>query len=210
MMEDQVMKLLKDKNLSTKRFLDTFKSFLNNNLDDQDLTKFYLDYRDELNKLYNELISQSKLDLFSDLAEIKNRLTNSDEVIKGEFNKIVNYLLVDITDIDLLINSLLNSISFIHFTHLITKSYAKHIALQEYYEGMPALVDALAETYLVHRHLNPLKVNNTIKCPIKYLSKLKKLAVKCKNNEVNKPLEALIDDIIKLIDSTLYKLNQFK
>lgn len=35
-----------------------------------------------------------------------------------------------------------------HFAHLSTKSYAQHIALEEFYEGLLDLVDKYAEVYM--------------------------------------------------------------
>ena len=42
---------------------------------------------------------------------------------------------------------LLQSITETHIFHLQTKSYAQHVALSGYYEGVGTLVDSLIETY---------------------------------------------------------------
>ena len=44
-----------------------------------------------------------------------------------------------------LISKLLKSISFSHHQHLTTKIHSRHLALKEYYEGMPDVVDSFAE-----------------------------------------------------------------
>ena len=42
----------------------------------------------------------------------------------------------------------LYSVAQAHHMHLVTTSYARHMALGEYYTGMPALIDRIAETAL--------------------------------------------------------------
>ena len=39
---------------------------------------------------------------------------------------------------------------FIHFLHLTESSYARHMALGEFYEGMPGLLDTFSEAVLVY------------------------------------------------------------
>lgn len=48
------------------------------------------------------------------------------------------------------IGNLLQSVSIVHAMHLNTKSYARHMALDEYYKGMPEVADAFAEAYIQH------------------------------------------------------------
>ena len=48
----------------------------------------------------------------------------------------------------LVIPELLESVRVAHQEHLNTTSYAKHTALQKYYETMPELIDDYAEAYL--------------------------------------------------------------
>jgi hypothetical protein len=45
------------------------------------------------------------------------------------------------------VSTLFHSGTNAHFMHLQTDSYAKHKALQKYYEGIIDLVDTWAETY---------------------------------------------------------------
>ena len=97
--------------------------------------------------------------------------------------------------------------------HLRTAKYAKHIALNEFYEDMPEKVDALIEAWMgangkkVKGYENILQSANMN--TLTYLKELKKIAKQ--GYELmggEKELEALLDDIVELIDSTLYKVKE--
>jgi len=45
------------------------------------------------------------------------------------------------------VGTLMQSRNQTHIFHLQTSSYAKHVALQEYYEGIIDLIDSLVEAY---------------------------------------------------------------
>ena len=47
----------------------------------------------------------------------------------------------------LFVGTMLHSATVTHLQHLATKSFAQHMALGEYYEAIPALVDKYAEAY---------------------------------------------------------------
>lgn len=47
----------------------------------------------------------------------------------------------------LFVGTMLHSATVTHLQHLATKSFAEHMALGEYYEAIPALVDKYAEAY---------------------------------------------------------------
>ena len=97
--------------------------------------------------------------------------------------------------------------------HLRTAKYAKHEALDEFYKELPEMVDALIEGYMgaygkkVKNFENILKSSNMN--TIKYLQELKKV---CKDGydllDENEELESLLDDIVNLINSTLYKVKE--
>lgn len=97
--------------------------------------------------------------------------------------------------------------------HLRTAKYGKHKALQEFYEEMPDKVDALIEGWMgangkkVGAFQNVLSSSNLN--TLKYLNELKRV---CKEGRTlmgeNEELNSLLDDILNLINSTLYKVKE--
>ena len=97
--------------------------------------------------------------------------------------------------------------------HLRTAKYGKHKALAEFYEEMPDKVDALIEGWMgangkkVGSFQNILSSSNLN--TLKYLNELKRV---CKEGRTlmgeNEELNSLLDDIINLINSTLYKVKE--
>ena len=99
-----------------------------------------------------------------------------------------------------------------HSVHLNTRSYAKHMALQGFYEGIVGLADGFAEAYQ-GRHgligaitLKPVKSTANV---IDFLQAQLKEIESCRYEVCSKddsPLQNLIDGIIELYLSTIYKL----
>lgn len=97
--------------------------------------------------------------------------------------------------------------------HLRSAKYGKHVALQEFYEEMPDKVDALIEAWM---GANGKKVGNftniLTSSNMNTLSYLKELKKVCKDGyellDDNEELESLLDDIVNLINSTLYKVKE--
>ena len=97
--------------------------------------------------------------------------------------------------------------------HLRTAKYAKHEALDEFYKEMPEKVDALIEGYMGAHGKKITKFENILTSSnmntLKYLQELKKV---CKQGydllDENEELEGLLDDIVNLINSTLYKVKE--
>ena len=97
--------------------------------------------------------------------------------------------------------------------HLRTAKYGKHEALDEFYKEMPEKVDALIEAWMgahgkkVKGYENLLHASNMN--TLKYLTELKKV---CKDGYElmgdNDELKGLLDDIVNLINSTLYKVKE--
>lgn len=97
--------------------------------------------------------------------------------------------------------------------HLRSAKYGKHMALDEFYKEMPEKVDALIEAWMgaygkkVGAFQNVLSSSNLN--TLKYLQELKKV---CKEGydllDENEELEGLLDDIVNLINSTLYKVKE--
>ena len=99
-----------------------------------------------------------------------------------------------------------------HSVHLNTRSYAKHKALQGFYEGIIDLADGFAEAYQGRYGLiGPIslmsakKTSNVVEFLQDQLDEIEAGRYDvCKKEDT--PLQNLIDGIIELYLSTLYKL----
>lgn len=111
---------------------------------------------------------------------------------------------------------LLNSATSFHTLHLKIKgngSYAKHIALQEYYEGIPDLMDSFIEQYqgnmeALLSYPNSLSVES-LSTPEEAVSMLKRLyeeTDKIYSKITASEILAELDNIKNLINKTKYKL----
>ena len=96
-----------------------------------------------------------------------------------------------------------------HSVHLNTRSYAKHKALQKFYENIVELTDQLAETYFgVYGQITQFPSNYHMpKEPLAYLQSLQAF-VKDARQDLPKDTEIcqLIDNIAQEIDTTIYLL----
>lgn len=115
-----------------------------------------------------------------------------------------------------LIGTLTSSHSYIHLFHYVTNSYAQHIALEQFYDEISEKTDALAEKILANQDIEAF--DNEVfpkSCPIDYMERLKNYVL---NNtadwmpgvedEAQSAYQSLIDDIVNLIDQTLYRLRR--
>lgn len=99
-----------------------------------------------------------------------------------------------------------------HSVHLNTRSYAKHKALQEFYEGVVGLADDFAEAYQGrHGLIGPItlqsakKNGNVIEFLQESLAEIEANRYKfCDEDET--AIQNIIDEIVALYLSTLYKL----
>jgi len=99
-----------------------------------------------------------------------------------------------------------------HSVHLNTRSYAKHKALQEFYEGIIDLADGFAEAYQGrHGLIGPIslqgakKTSNVVEFLEDQLEAIESMRYEvCPKTDT--PLQNLIDGIVELYLSTLYKL----
>jgi len=111
--------------------------------------------------------------------------------------------------------TLLQSVTEAHKKHLMTGKYSNHKALNEFYDEMPDLVDALIEHYQGENgKVENLKnvIDAEGKDAIAYLEELLKFT-KDGQKELftdNSALSSDIDSIIGQIDSTLYQLRELK
>ena len=105
--------------------------------------------------------------------------------------------------------TLQNSITFEWRKHLQSHSNDEHLILNDYYEDMPELVDALIEAYQADHEIvkdyNNL-LSDTSLSPVQFLEKLKQIVLDGYELMDSPELESLCDNIMVLIDSTLYKL----
>jgi hypothetical protein len=99
-----------------------------------------------------------------------------------------------------------------HSVHLNTRSYAKHKALQKFYENIIDLADGFAEAYQGrHGLIGPISLMSAKKTGnvVEFLQDQLAEIEKCRYDVCEKddtPIQNLIDGIIELYLSTLYKL----
>lgn len=99
-----------------------------------------------------------------------------------------------------------------HSTHLNTRSYAKHVALNEFYDGIIDLADKFAEAYQgKYGLIGPIslmsakKTGNIVEFLEDQVEDLMEMRYKVVDKECT-PLQNIIDEIFGLYYSTLYKL----
>jgi len=99
-----------------------------------------------------------------------------------------------------------------HSTHLNTRSYAKHVALNEFYDGIIDLADKFAEAYQgKYGLIGPIslmsakKTGNVVEFLEDQVEELMEMRYKVVEKECT-PLQNIIDEIFGLYYSTLYKL----
>lgn len=96
--------------------------------------------------------------------------------------------------------------------HLQTGKYSDHMALDDFYKEMPEKVDALIEAWqadndVVEDYDNILSDDMDA---LQYMEALKKHTKEGRKLLGSSELESLCDDILTLIDSTIYKLKRLK
>jgi hypothetical protein len=98
-----------------------------------------------------------------------------------------------------------------HREHLRTKSYAQHMALGDFYEGVLGLTDSLAEAYQGRNGIIdiPLLDNEfpgpgiqSMQAQLAWIEKNRDAAV----GKDERALQNIVDEIVNLYLSTLYKL----
>lgn len=99
-----------------------------------------------------------------------------------------------------------------HSAHLNSKSYAKHMALGDFYDGVIDLADSLAEAYQGrHGLIGPITRKSVKKASdiTAFLESSLKEIEDCRYECVSRTdstLQNIIDEIIALYLSTIYKL----
>ena len=99
-----------------------------------------------------------------------------------------------------------------HSTHLNTRSFSKHTALNEFYDEVIELADKFAEAYQgKYGLIGPIslmsakKTNNIVEFLEGQVDELEEMRYKVVDKECT-PLQNIIDEIFGLYYSTLYKL----
>jgi|TARA_R110000868_G_scaffold34188_3_gene123600 hypothetical protein len=99
-----------------------------------------------------------------------------------------------------------------HSVHLNTRSYSKHKALQKFYENIIELADGFAEAYQGrHGLMGPISLQSAKKTT-NVIDFLESQLAEIEENrysicdKTDSPIQNLIDGIIELYLSTLYKL----
>lgn len=99
-----------------------------------------------------------------------------------------------------------------HSVHLNTRNYAKHVALQGFYDGIIDLADQFAEAYQGRHGLMgaiPVpavrKTSNVLEFLQESLAAIEKSRYEvCEKDD--SPIQNIIDEIVGLYLSTIYKL----
>jgi hypothetical protein len=115
-----------------------------------------------------------------------------------------------------MVSLLLHSRTQAHTFHLQTESYAEHVALNDYYDGIVDITDGLVESYqgkygiLKGYKSYDIIEHKSTETSTKYLkdlcSKIEKLRSCCKDSYIQNQ----IDTACELINSTIYKLRFLK
>ena len=99
-----------------------------------------------------------------------------------------------------------------HSVHLNTRSYSKHVALNTFYDEIIDLADGFAEAYQGrHGLIGPITLHSAKKTTnvLEFLTDQVAEIEECRYDVCSKsdtPLQNLIDGIVELYLSTIYKL----
>lgn len=96
-------------------------------------------------------------------------------------------------------------------SHLKTSKYSEHIALDEYYNDIVDKVDSLIENWIgihgkVEEYTNLLTSDEYES--VEYFEELRNIVEEGRELMDSSELESNVDDILSLIDRTLYKLKE--
>ena len=137
--------------------------------------------------------------------EMKKRGLMEQEMMMGESNPFVE-----------MVSKLRFSVEQTQVYHWQSQSYSEHIALNEYYDGIPDIVDGIVESYQgkygIQKGYRLFEVRD-YSTPEEVINFLKQLAEDIEN--VRQPIKESyiqnqIDTAIELIETTVYKLENLK
>jgi hypothetical protein len=112
--------------------------------------------------------------------------------------------------------NILHSRNQAHVFHLQTKSYAEHIALNTYYDGVVDLFDGIVESYQgkygIISNFKTFKIEQyrNGKKTISYFERLLDIIEENRDSVDDSYLQNQIDTVQELINSTIYKLRFLK
>lgn len=114
-----------------------------------------------------------------------------------------------------LFSTLLQSSVQVHIYHLQSKSYSEHMALNTFYDEIVGLTDSLIEQYQGKYGIVTVypSIQLIVQSPIDYIKNLRFFIEVERYTSLKKEdthLQNITDEIISLIDSTLYKLINLK
>ena len=115
------------------------------------------------------------------------------------------------TGMEEMASALMASQTQVHIFHLQTKSYAEHKALQDYYDGIDDLMDSLIESYqgqfgIIENYQSlPISKYEGKEQIISYFEDLMSIIEK-NREDLPSHLQNIVDTIVELITSTLYKI----
>lgn len=111
---------------------------------------------------------------------------------------------------------LLHSATNMHLMHFMTRSYPQHIALQEYYDKIVGLTDRLVESVqgyngeILTGYTPSSNRFETSENPRDNLTSLRRrVEIHREIFGDDSSIQAIIDDILELMDTTIYKLFAF-
>lgn len=110
-------------------------------------------------------------------------------------------------------STMLHSITCAHMLHLNTGSYAAHIALSDYYEGIDDLIDLWIEAYqgkygLIEKYDNTFESHDN---PLEYMIMLNEYIADTRPAlPQDSELQNIVDEMVALTDRTIYKLRTFR
>ena len=110
------------------------------------------------------------------------------------------------------LGTLLQSVTDVHTMHLATKKFSIHKALNDYYDDAPDVVDELIEAMQgIDGEIELKSLTIPTDDPIKYFEELRELAASGKSEFIDDDeIASNCDNVISLIDQTLYKLKELK
>lgn len=167
-------------------------------------------------KLYEELKKRRLYEEEDDEIEDDEKETEEDDDIEDEDQEETEDSSEHNEQFCEMMCSVLHSRNQAHVFHLQTQSYAEHIALNTYYDGIIPLFDAIIESYQgkygIIRTFKSFKIEQykNGKKTISYFERLLDVIEENRDSVEDSFIQNQIDTVQELINSTLYKLRFLK
>ena len=137
--------------------------------------------------------------------EMKKRGLMEQEMMMGESNPFVE-----------MVSKLRFSVEQTQVYHWQSQSYSEHIALNEYYDGIPDIVDGIVESYQgkygIQKGYRLFEVRDysTPEEVINFLKQLDEDVEMLRQSIKETYIQNQIDNVLQLIETTVYKLENLK